>query len=84
MRQIKQELANQVCCVHMGWVPYVETAGEYKTKPMQHSVKELQRAGIQPDLLLLRAQDDLPESVLKRLVYLQTYKAIVLHRQRPK
>lgn len=67
VRQIKQESPERVCCVHMGWVPYVSTAGEYKTKPMQHSVKELQRAGIQPDLLLLRAPDDLPTGVLNKI-----------------
>ena len=67
VRQIKHEMPSRVCCVHMGWVPYVETAGEYKTKPMQHSVKELQRAGIQPDLLLLRASGNLPKSILDKI-----------------
>ncbi len=67
VRQMKYATPDRVCCIHMGWVPYMTTAGEYKTKPMQHSVKELQRAGIQPDILLLRCEGTLPKTVVDKI-----------------
>ncbi|WP_082192033.1 CTP synthase [Candidatus Hepatobacter penaei] len=67
VRQMKYAMPDRVCCIHMGWVPYMTTAGEYKTKPMQHSVKELQRAGIQPDILLLRCEGTLPKTVVDKI-----------------
>ena len=56
VRQMRVQMPGGVCVLHVGWVPYVRTAGEFKTKPMQHSVRELQRAGIQPDVFLLRSE----------------------------
>ena len=56
IRQLKWELGKDALCVHLTYVPYLAAAGELKTKPTQHSVKELQSAGIQPDILVLRAE----------------------------
>lgn len=67
VRQMRQKYPDRVRVIHMGWVPYIHTAGEFKTKPMQHSVRELQRAGIQPDILLLRASGPLPEVTLEKV-----------------
>jgi len=59
IRQLKWELGRKAVCVHLTYVPYLKAAGELKTKPTQHSVKELQSIGIQPDILVLRAERDL-------------------------
>ncbi|MDO8314143.1 MAG: CTP synthase [Rugosibacter sp.] len=56
-----QEGKNNACYVHLTLVPWIPTAGELKTKPTQHSVKELRQIGIQPDILLCRADRPLPE-----------------------
>ena len=57
LRQLKVELGPQnAVCVHVTLVPYIAAAGELKTKPTQHSVKALREIGIQPDLLLCRAE----------------------------
>lgn len=53
--------------VHLTLVPYIKTAGELKTKPTQHSVKALREIGIQPDILLCRAEMPLPEDMKKKL-----------------
>jgi CTP synthase len=56
IRQLKGDLGkDNVCYVHLTLVPYIKTAGEVKTKPTQHSVKELRSIGIQPNLLLCRS-----------------------------
>ena len=54
VRQLKWELGKNCLCVHLTYVPYIAAAKEYKTKPTQHSVKQLQELGIQPDVLVLR------------------------------
>ena len=60
IRQFRADAGSEnVLYIHLTLVPYVKTAGELKTKPTQHSVKELQQAGIQPDILFCRA--DRPE-----------------------
>ena len=51
----------QTCFLHVTLLPYIKTAGELKTKPTQHSVKELQGMGIQPDILLCRTEVEIPE-----------------------
>jgi CTP synthase len=56
-----QEGSNNACYMHLTLVPYIPTAGELKTKPTQHSVKELREIGIQPDVLLCRADRHIPE-----------------------
>jgi len=53
--------------VHLTLVPYMETSGEIKTKPTQHSVKELRSIGIQPDVVVCRTTDPLPESARKKI-----------------
>jgi CTP synthase len=58
---------NAVLFMHLTLVPYIRTAGEIKTKPSQHSVKELQRMGIQPDILLCRSEVAIPEDAREKL-----------------
>jgi CTP synthase len=61
IRQLGVELGrNNVCYMHLTLIPYIATSGEIKTKPTQHSVKELRSIGIQPDVLLCRCRDPLP------------------------
>jgi CTP synthase len=63
IRQLRNELGrDQTAAVHVTLVPYVAAAGELKTKPTQHSVRELTSLGVQPDLLLCRCEHPLPES----------------------
>lgn len=62
LRQMRNELGReQTCFVHVTLVPYIAAAGELKTKPTQHSVRELTGLGIQPDILLCRCEHPLPE-----------------------
>lgn len=63
IRQLRWELGNNAINVHLTYVPYLKAAGELKTKPTQHSVKELQSVGIQPDILVLRTEKHLSDSV---------------------
>ena len=67
IRQLKRELGKNALCVHLTYVPYLAAAGELKTKPTQHSVKELQSVGIQPDIIVLRTEHDLSEEVKKKV-----------------
>ncbi len=55
-----EEGRNNVCYIHLTLLPWIPTAGELKTKPTQHSVKELREIGIQPDVLLCRADRSIP------------------------
>ena len=55
------------CFIHLTLLPFIKTAGEMKTKPTQHSVKELRSIGIQPDILLCRCEMPIPESERKKL-----------------
>ncbi|MDR2881778.1 MAG: CTP synthase [Azoarcus sp.] len=55
-----EEGRNNTCYIHLTLLPYIPTAGELKTKPTQHSVKELREIGIQPDILLCRADRSIP------------------------
>lgn len=60
IRQLRTDLGRDNCLyVHLTLVPYIKTAGEYKTKPTQHSVKELRSIGIQPDIILCRCETPL-------------------------
>ena len=62
IRQLGNELGREASCfVHVTLLPYIKAAGELKTKPTQHSVKELQSVGIQPDVLLCRTEHELPD-----------------------
>ncbi len=63
IRQLRWELGRNAVCVHLTYVPYLKAADELKTKPTQHSVKELQGMGIQPDILVLRTERHLDDSM---------------------
>ncbi len=64
IRQFKTDVGKEnVIYIHLTLVPYIATAGEVKTKPTQHSVKELRSIGIQPDILLCRADRDLSKDI---------------------
>lgn len=68
IRQIKFELNEKdVVYLHVTLVPYIKSAGELKTKPTQHSVKELREIGIQPDLLVCRSEYPLDDSIRKKI-----------------
>ena len=67
IRQLKWELGNNALCVHLTYVPYLKAAQEIKTKPTQHSVKELQSIGIQPDILVLRTEKHLSDNILRKV-----------------
>ena len=61
IRQLRWQLGRDAVCVHLTYVPYLKAAEELKTKPTQHSVKELQGMGIQPDILVLRTERHLDD-----------------------
>ncbi len=67
IRQLKWELGGNAICVHLTYVPYLAAAKELKTKPTQHSVKELQSLGIQPDVLVLRTEHDLTPTIRRKI-----------------
>jgi CTP synthase len=67
-RQMKVELGSaRVQFLHLTLVPYISTAGETKTKPTQHSVRDLRSIGIQPDILVCRSDHEIPESALHKI-----------------
>jgi CTP synthase len=63
IRQLRYQLGRNAVCVHLTYVPYLKAADELKTKPTQHSVKELQGMGIQPDILVLRTERHLDDGM---------------------
>ena len=68
IRQMGVEMGHdRVMYVHLTLVPYISTASEIKTKPTQHSVKELRSIGIQPDILVCRSEDPLPQEQRKKI-----------------
>ncbi len=67
VRQLRWELGHDSCCVHLTYVPYLAAAKELKTKPTQHSVKQLQQLGIQPDVLVLRTEKDIPMDMRRKI-----------------
>src|SRR6186997_3216050 len=68
IRQMGIEIGrDNVCYIHLTLVPYIASAGEIKTKPTQHSVKELREIGIQPDVLLCRADRPLPADERRKI-----------------
>ncbi|HEY6837274.1 MAG TPA: CTP synthase [Geobacteraceae bacterium] len=68
IRQFKAERgAGNVLYLHVTLVPYIKTAGELKSKPTQHSVKELQQIGIQPDILICRCEQELPQEMKAKI-----------------
>ncbi|HEY1878730.1 MAG TPA: CTP synthase [Caulobacteraceae bacterium] len=68
IRQLGQELPRgNACFVHLTLLPFIKTAGEMKTKPTQHSVKELRSIGIQPDVLLCRCEQPIPPDEKRKI-----------------
>ena len=67
IRQLRWELGRNAVCVHLTYVPYLKAADELKTKPTQHSVKELQGMGIQPDILVLRTERHLDDAMRQKV-----------------
>jgi CTP synthase len=68
IRQLHNDLGRgQTAFIHLTLVPYIEAAGELKTKPTQHSVKELRAIGIQPDILLCRASHPIPDEERRKI-----------------
>lgn len=67
VRQMKWEYGRNALSIHLTYVPYLKAAKELKTKPTQHSVKQLQSIGIQPDILILRTEKELPPSMCRKV-----------------
>ncbi|MDR2854252.1 MAG: CTP synthase [Prevotellaceae bacterium] len=67
VRQLRWELGKNCLIIHLTYVPYLAAAKELKTKPTQHSVKSLQEQGVQPDILVLRTEHDIPLEMRKKV-----------------
>lgn len=67
VRQLRWELGKNCLCIHLTYVPYLAATKELKTKPTQHSVKQLQELGIQPDILVLRTEHELSAEVRRKV-----------------
>lgn len=67
VRQLRWEMGKNCVCIHLTYVPYIAAAKELKTKPTQHSVKQLQEVGIQPDILVLRTEHEISSEVRKKV-----------------
>ena len=67
VRQLRWELGDNCVCIHLTYVPYIRAAKELKTKPTQHSVKQLQEVGIPPDILVLRTERDIPADMRRKI-----------------
>ena len=67
VRQLRWELGRDSLCIHLTYVPYIAAAKELKTKPTQHSVKQLQELGIQPDILVLRTEKEITPEVRRKI-----------------
>ena len=67
VRQLKWELENNALFIHLTLIPFLAAAGELKTKPTQHSVKTLLEAGIQPDILVCRTENELNLDIRKKI-----------------
>ena len=67
IRQIRNDRSISSSLIHMTYVPFISSAGELKTKPTQHSVKELLNAGIQPDIIMCRCEKDIDLDALQKI-----------------
>ena len=67
IRQFRQEVGSRAMHVHLTLVPYIRAAGELKTKPTQHSVRELMQTGIQPAVLICRTEHPLDEEIREKI-----------------
>ncbi len=74
-----EEGRNNACFIHLTLLPWIPTAGELKTKPTQHSVKELREIGIQPDILMCRAEREIPEDEKRKIALFTNvaYEAVI-------
>lgn len=83
IRQVKNDIGKEnVMYVHCTLVPYLRAAGEMKTKPTQHSVKELRSYGIQPDIIVLRTEHDIPDDMREKIaLFCDTRKEAVIEAQ---
>ncbi|MGN0551514.1 MAG: CTP synthase [Acutalibacteraceae bacterium] len=68
IRQVSLEVGQDNCIfVHVTLVPYIKSSGEHKSKPTQHSVKELRSIGINPDIIVLRCDEPIDEGIFKKI-----------------
>ncbi len=68
IRQVSLEVGPENCLfIHVTLVPYIVSSGEYKTKPTQHSVKELQSLGINPNIIVFRTDEHVDESIIRKI-----------------
>ena len=67
VRQLKWELGKDALIIHLTLIPYLAASGELKTKPTQHSVKKLLEYGLQPDILVCRAEHEIPQEVRNKI-----------------
>jgi CTP synthase len=68
IRQFRRQVGPEnVCYVHVTLVPFIETAGELKTKPTQHSVNELRRIGVHPDIIVARSRDPISDDIREKI-----------------
>ncbi len=68
IRQVAREIGRENCCfIHVTLVPYISGSCEFKSKPTQHSVKELQGMGIFPDIIVARVDKHMPESIIEKI-----------------
>lgn len=67
IRQISIERPQDVCFIHVTLVPYISGSNEYKSKPTQHSVKELQNLGVRPNIIIARCDGRLPQNVKQKI-----------------
>lgn len=68
IRQVSLEVGHENCIfIHVTLVPYIKGSGEHKSKPTQHSVKELRSIGINPDIIVLRSDEPLDRSIFKKI-----------------
>ena len=77
LRQLAVQVGREhTIFMHLTLVPYIPTAGEVKTKPTQHSVKELLSIGIQPDVLVCRSDRMIPPTSVQKLLYSVMYQNV--------
>lgn len=67
IRQLRWEMGRNALFIHLTYVPFLHAAKELKTKPTQHSVKQLQSVGIQPDILVLRTEKEIPAAMRRKV-----------------
>lgn len=78
-QMVAEEDTTDTCTVHLGYVPFLNNVGEHKTKPLQHSVKELRSLGLSPDILVTRSEESLSSTIIQKLVrycYVKPYQVV--------